>query len=127
MAQILIIDDDSTIRAYLRAILEGEDGHHLQEARDGDEGLRLYRSHPFDLVITDILMPVKDGVELIMEMTEAKPSIPIIAMSGGGRGIDAAFSLEMAKDLGASFVLPKPFTPENVRSAVANALDNTPH
>ncbi|HIJ84739.1 MAG: response regulator receiver protein [Magnetococcales bacterium] len=123
MAQILIVDDDHTIRAYLRAILEGEDGHQLQEAQDGAEGIRLYRAHPFDLVITDILMPIKDGVELIMEMTETFPGVRIVAMSGGGRGLEASFNLDMAKDFGAVRVMTKPFSPEDVRRAVADVLD----
>ncbi|MBF0146445.1 MAG: response regulator [Magnetococcales bacterium] len=122
MAHILIIDDDPIIRAYLRAVLEGEDGHRLQEAQNGDEGIQLYRKHPFDLVITDILMPVKDGVELILEMTESFSNVRIIAMSGGGRGLDATFNLDMAKDFGAMRVLTKPFSAEDLRSAVADLL-----
>lgn len=122
MARILIIDDDRTIRAYLRAILEGEDGHQVYEAQDGNEGIRLYRDSPFDLVITDILMPVKDGVELILEITEGFSGVRIIAMSGGGRGLDADFNLSMAKDFGAVRVLAKPFTPEAARQAVADVL-----
>ncbi|MBF0107804.1 MAG: response regulator transcription factor [Magnetococcales bacterium] len=122
LARILIIDDDENIRAYLRAILEGEDGHELQEARDGDEGIHLYRKYRFDLVITDILMPVKDGVELIMEMTESFADARIIAMSGGGRGLDATFNLDMARDFGALRVMSKPFSPEEVRKAVSELL-----
>jgi len=122
LAHILIIDDDPIIRAYLRAVLEGEDGHRLQEAQNGDEGIQLYRKHPFDLVITDILMPVKDGVELILEMTESFSNVRIIAMSGGGRGLDATFNLDMAKDFGAMRVLTKPFSAEDLRSAVADLL-----
>lgn len=123
MARILIVDDDHTIRAYLRAILEEGQGHHLQEAENGSEGLQHYQKNPFDLVITDVLMPVKDGVELIMEMTERFPDARIIAMSGGGRGLDAAFNLHMAKDFGAMRVLVKPFSPEDVKEAVSDLLE----
>lgn len=121
MATILIIDDDPTIRAYVRAILE-EDDHRVNEATDGNSGLEMFRAGHFDLVFTDILMPVKDGVEVILELTEGFPGVRIIAMSGGGRGLDASFNLDMAKDFGALRVLAKPFTPEEVRQAVAHLL-----
>lgn len=122
MARILVIDDDKTVRTYLRAILEGEDGHQLEEALNGNEGSSLYRTDPFDLVITDILMPGKDGVELIMELTECFPGARIIAMSGGGRGLEAATNLDIAKDFGAMGLLTKPFSPEDVQEMVANIL-----
>ncbi|MBF0140731.1 MAG: response regulator [Magnetococcales bacterium] len=121
MATILIIDDDPTIRAYVRAILE-EDGHRVDEATDGNSGLESFRAGHFDLIFTDILMPLKDGVEVIMELTESFPGVRIIAMSGGGRGLDASFNLDMAKDFGALHVLAKPFSPEDVRQAVTRLL-----
>ncbi|MBF0434424.1 MAG: response regulator [Magnetococcales bacterium] len=121
MATILIIDDDPTIRAYVRAILE-EDGHRVDEATDGNSGLESFRAGHFDLIFTDILMPLKDGVEVIMELTESFPGVRIIAMSGGGRGLDASFNLDMAKDFGALQVLAKPFSPEDVRQAVTRLL-----
>ncbi|MBF0436978.1 MAG: response regulator [Magnetococcales bacterium] len=122
MARILIIDDDEDIRGYLRLILEDDDGHQLQEAENGVEGLELYRKHLFDLVITDILMPSKDGIEMIMEMTEYHPWARIIAISAGGRGLEASLSLGMAQDFGAMRVVRKPFFPEDIRNAVSEAL-----
>lgn len=120
MARILIVDDDEIIRDYLRVILE--DNHQIHEARNGDEGLALYRKHLFDLVITDILMPVRDGIEMIMEIMESFPDARIIAISGGGRGLEASFNLEMAKNFGAMRVLEKPISPEEMRNAIADVL-----
>ncbi|MBF0401325.1 MAG: response regulator [Magnetococcales bacterium] len=121
MARILIVDDDSSIRALLREILE-EEGYQVEEAVDGKQGVLCYRENPADLVITDILMPEKDGVELIMELQESFPEIKIVAMSGGGRGLDAQFNLRIAKDFGAVQQMEKPFTRKHVLETVRRAL-----
>ncbi|MEO5362413.1 MAG: response regulator [Magnetococcus sp. DMHC-8] len=121
MARILVVDDDMSIRALLREILE-EEGHQVTEAVDGKQGVHIYREEPADLVITDILMPEKDGVELIMELQETFPEVRIIAMSGGGRGLDAQFSLRIAKDFGAVQQMEKPFTRKRVLETVQRVL-----
>lgn len=121
MARILVVDDDISIRALLREILE-EEGHLVEEAGDGKQGVLCYRAQPADLVITDILMPEKDGVELIMDLQESYPEVKIIAMSGGGRGLDAQFSLRIAKDFGAVQQLEKPFTQKQVLATVRRVL-----
>lgn len=122
MARILVIDDDPSIRFLLRELLE-DAGHEVKEAPDGRAGLKSYRQNPPDLVMTDILMPEKDGVELIMELTEMSDhKVRIVAMSGGGRGLDAAFNLRMAQDFGASRVLVKPFTRKQAIDAVNEVL-----
>ncbi len=121
MANILVVDDDQTILALLREILTNE-GHHVREASDGKQGIQLFQEMLPDLVITDILMPEKDGVELIMELQETFQNVKIIAMSGGGRGLDAEFNLRIAKDFGAVQQLEKPFTRQAVLGAVRKAL-----
>lgn len=121
MARILVVDDDDSIRALLREILE-EEGHHVEEASDGKQGTAQYRTEPADLIITDILMPEKDGVELIMELQERFPKVKIIAMSGGGRGMDATFNLRIARDFGALQQVKKPFSKEVLLDAVRNVL-----
>jgi two-component system, chemotaxis family, chemotaxis protein CheY len=121
MAKILIIDDDASIRALLVAILE-EGNHELREADDGRKGLRMFQDDPADLVITDVLMPEKDGVELIMELKEIDPDAKIIAMSGGGRGLDATFNLRMAQDFGAQRLMVKPFSASEALEAIATVL-----
>ncbi len=122
MARILVIDDDDSIRHLLREILE-MNGHEVWDAADGRAGVSLYRRSPVDLIITDILMPEKDGVELIMELKEYFPEVRIVAMSGGGRGLDAAFNLRMAQDFGALRVLVKPFSSMDVVETVEWALN----
>ena len=122
MAHVLVVDDDMSIRAFVLEILE-EEGHSVEEAVDGKQGLQRYREEPADLVITDILMPEVDGVEFIMQLQEIYPGVKIIAMSGGGRGLDASFNLRIAKDFSAVQQLEKPFTRETLLEAVRQVVD----
>ncbi|MCH8809524.1 MAG: response regulator, partial [Proteobacteria bacterium] len=84
MARILIIDDEDELRSMLRQMLE-QAGHEVTEAVNGAEGIRLYEQDRPDLIITDIIMPEKEGVETIIALRRADPDLPIIAISGGGR------------------------------------------
>ena len=84
MARILLIDDDDSVRRALRLTLT-EFGHTVIEARDGQEGLKLFPQANADLVITDIVMPEKDGIEVLIELRKKQPPVNIIAISGGGR------------------------------------------
>ena len=81
MASILVIDDDEALRLLLREMLQA-DGHAVREAANGREGLALYRAQPADLVITDILMPEQDGMEVILELTREFLDARVIAMTG---------------------------------------------
>jgi two-component system response regulator (stage 0 sporulation protein F) len=120
MASILIVDDDAPIRAVLRNILE-EDGHQIREATNGQIGLRLYREAPADLVITDILMPERDGMEVTLALTQEFLDARVIAMTGatGDRNF-----LNIAKLFGARRVIQKPFTPDVIRRVVRFTLDH---
>jgi len=118
MATILIIDDEKGIRSLLREVLEKE-GHQVVEASNGRTGLELFRRAPADLVIMDILMPVKDGMEATWQLTHEFPDVKIIAMTAG-RG-DTNF-LDVAKLFGAHRVLEKPFKMEDMLEAVHEAL-----
>jgi CheY-like chemotaxis protein len=89
VARILVVDDDKAVRLLLRAVLERR-GHSVVEAADGDEGLRCYQAAPTDLVITDIQMPVMDGLQMIKELRSAFPTAKIIAISGEKGGLAAA-------------------------------------
>ena len=122
MARILIIDDDDQFRAMLRTMLEKAGYNDIEEAANGSIGVKLIRQHPFDLVITDIIMPDKEGIEIIAELTRDYPRIKIIAMSGGGR-IGPQGYLEMAKYLGASRTLAKPFKHSDLIGAVQELLN----
>ena len=119
MARILLIDDDDSLRTMLRLTLV-HFGHTVIEARNGKEGLDAFPQAAADLVITDIVMPEKEGIEVLMELRKKKPPVKIIAMSGSGR-LWATDNLHLAKLLGAASVLEKPFS----REALATAINET--
>jgi len=120
MRRILIIDDDHHILLMIKKMLERE-GFEVDLASNGVEGLKLFKKIPVDLVITDIIMPEKEGLETIREMRRLRPDLKIIAMSGGGR-ISADNYLDAAKIFGASKVLGKPFSQKQLVSAVNDIL-----
>jgi DNA-binding response OmpR family regulator len=107
VATILVIDDDAALRDLLRRVLELE-GHHVVTAREGAEGLLIFRSAPCDLVVTDLFMPGKDGIETIQELRASHSDARIIAMSGGASTGDMGPLMD-ARLLGADIALPKPF------------------
>ncbi|MFC1823307.1 response regulator [Thermodesulfobacteriota bacterium] len=120
MALILIIDDDAQIRDVLRRMLEPA-GHDVIEAADGVDGIRAYREKPADLIITDLIMPKKEGVELIMELKMEFPDVKIIAISGGGR-IGPETYLEVAEGFGAMRTFTKPFRIKNLLKTISELL-----
>lgn len=120
MAKILVIDDDDMVRYSMRSVLESA-GHEVVEAENGVDGLSRVPGQSFDLVVTDIIMPEKEGVETIIEMKSTFPALPIIAISGGGPDGYTGY-LETAKALGADGILQKPVTPEALLKAVEACL-----
>jgi DNA-binding response OmpR family regulator len=120
MARILLIEDDDSVRTILLLTLTHH-GHTVIEASNGREGLDLFRQSNVDLVITDIVMPEKEGFEVMMKLRRKHPSMKIIAMSGGGLH-NAAHYLHTAKLLGAAKVLAKPFSNETLMAAVNELL-----
>lgn len=120
MARILIIDDEDQARRMLCQVLDRA-GYDVIEARDGVEGLQRFRETPTDLVITDILMPEKEGLETIMDFRREFPETKIIAMSDGGRTGNLNF-LEVARRLGAQRTLQKPFGLQEMLKAVHELL-----
>lgn len=108
MARILVIDDEPSIRDMLRAGFEAM-GFEVCEAADGNQGLKVFRERPADLVITDILMPDRDGLEVIRTLQRSFPGVKIIAISGKGMGGDLDFLIE-AELFGAVSAMAKPFT-----------------
>ena len=120
MATILIVDDEDPVRDLLRRILE-EDGHEVREASNGQDGLNLYRQAPADLVITDILMPARDGMDITLELTREFLDARVIAVTGatGDRNF-----LRVAKLFGAREILQKPFTVDEVRRLVRYTLNH---
>ena len=120
MARILIIDDESQIRSMLRLMLERV-GYEVIEAADGMEGIRQYRDNPADLIITDLIMPNKDGIGMIIELKKEFPKVKIIAMSGGGVNRPEGY-LDGAKKLGATRTLTKPIDRDEMLNAVKDTL-----
>ena len=105
MATILVVDDQEPIRVLLRDALEG-DGHEVLEAANGRLGLELYRKQSADLIITDILMPEMNGLELMLELTRSFLNVKVIVMTGDLAGMGR---LDKAKLLGACQTFQKPF------------------
>ncbi|MDZ7723187.1 MAG: response regulator [candidate division KSB1 bacterium] len=106
--QVLIVEDDASIRRMIRKMLDRE-GYHVLEAVNGYYALKMLQKHSgIGLVITDIVMPEKEGLETIQEIKEMNPLTRIIAISGGGK-IDAENYLVLARHLGADATLSKPF------------------
>lgn len=120
MARILIIDDEPQIRSMLRLMLERV-GYEVAEAPDGIEGIRRYRENPADLIITDLIMPNKDGIGMIIDLKKEFPKVKIIAMSGGGVNRPEGY-LDGAKKLGASRTLTKPIDRDEMLKAVKETL-----
>lgn len=125
MAHVLVIDDDVDVRWVIRRAVQA-DGHTVSEAGDGDEGLQRFVEQPPDLVITDILMPGREGIETIIELRRRRPELPILAISGGSRNTERDEVLESADLLGATRVLPKPFALDQLRAVVHVMLGGEP-
>ena len=120
MARILLIEDDDAVRLVLHRAL-ARFGHTVIEARNGNEGLQLFPTAKADLLITDLMMPEKGGLEVLAELREKYPPVKTIAISGGLLH-DARDGLEVAKSLGAAAVLAKPFSCDVLMAAVNEVL-----
>lgn len=121
MASILVIDDEPSVLELARTILERA-GYEVIAAPDGRVGMRLFRERPSDLVITDLIMPEKEGIEVIIELRRDFPDVKIVAISGGGI-IDAENYLTLAKNLGAHCIIRKPFGMNEMLEAVRKLLE----
>ena len=117
MARILVIDDDDQVRDFFREMLEHV-GYEVVEASDGNAGIARFTEDPTDLVITDIMMPGKDGLETIEELRRSFPDVKIIAITGEG-----IHSLPVAYDLGAVRIFEKPIVVNEIREAVRELLN----
>jgi CheY-like chemotaxis protein len=120
MAKILLVDDDPMVRETIQHILVAED-HAVTTAEDGRRAVEVFKHAKFDLVITDIIMPEKDGIEIITELRRLQPGVRILAISGGGRIGNTDF-LRIAERLGASATIAKPFDPDELIEKIADCL-----
>ncbi|UCH91114.1 MAG: response regulator [Nitrospirota bacterium] len=121
---ILVVDDEADMCKSLQERLMGE-GYKVLTASDGRRGLRVYNEHLVDLVITDVLMPELDGLEVVRTLRGIGAAVPIIAMSGGGNR-DLDFLVEAA-EFGATRTISKPFRLEELIVLVHDLLDSIPH
>jgi DNA-binding response OmpR family regulator len=108
LARILVIDDNEDVRTLVADLLEAA-GHEVATAPDGALGIDMQRLAPAALVVTDILMPEKEGLETIRDLKQEFPQLRIIAMSGAGKLIKSSTHLFTAKEIGADAILRKPF------------------
>ena len=123
MARILLIDDEAAFRQVTRQMLE-QAGYEVLEAKDGKDGVSVYRTERPDLVITDLIMPEQEGIETIIELRQEDPEARIIAISGGGR-ITATDFLSIARKFGARHILAKPFRRDQLLEAIRDSLGET--
>lgn len=117
---VLVVDDDKSTREIIRMMLISE-GYAVQMAANGTEALRTIQFHDFDLVITDLFMPEKDGIETIREIRSKCSEMKIIAISGGAGGVGQE-CLAITKYLGASATLKKPFDRETLLETIRTVL-----
>jgi DNA-binding response OmpR family regulator len=120
VAHILIVDDDDLLRGALHKTLVRA-GHDVEDASDGMAALQAFGQRRCDIVITDIVMPKTEGLDMIRALRRLDPNVKIIAISGGGLG-KAGNYLEMAQKFGATKVLAKPFSGAEIVGAVADVL-----
>jgi CheY-like chemotaxis protein len=118
---ILAIDDFPAMREMLVAFLQGA-GHQVLCAADGKMGLQILARQRIDLVVTDVIMPEKDGLEFIREVRQAHPTLPIIAISGGGTVMAGEYCLTAAKSFGATATIRKPFSRQQLFGALDEAM-----
>jgi DNA-binding response OmpR family regulator len=121
VTRILLIDDEPFFARMTAAMLAPAD---VSVARNGAEGLRMIQGQSFDLVVTDLLMPEKDGIETILELRKRDATLPVLAISGGGSIGHRGDLLRMAQELGATATLSKPFTREELIAAVSLCLES---
>jgi len=121
MACILVVEDIAVVRQSVRAVLE-EVGHQVEEAADGNEGLRMMRERRYDLVIADIWMPKLDGIALLKSMKAIASPPPVIIISGGGPKASLELSATLAETWGADAILYKPFEDQELLDATNRLL-----
>ena len=120
MPTVLIIDDDDMVRGMItRALVAAR--YTVLEAADGLKGVVLARSSDVDIVVTDLVMPVQEGVETILMLRRERPKLPIIAISGGVT--NSKLYLDIAGKIGAKRMLPKPFTPKELIALIQQVLE----
>lgn len=125
MPGVLLVEDDKELREMLKMSLL-RSGFTVMEAENGKDAIAHFKPLVTDLVVTDLIMPEEDGLKVVIKLRELKPSIRIIAISGGGK-VGPGSYLNLAKALGADAIFPKPFSINDLISKIENLLDNEQH
>ncbi len=125
MTRVLVVEDDSNLRNIVRCILQ-KAGYEVIEACNGIEAADKIAEFSIQLVITDILMPDREGIETIVGLRRKYPNVKIIAMSGGGKG-GADHYLDMAREFGADQTMHKPFDKADLLDAVEDLIGAPSH
>jgi DNA-binding response OmpR family regulator len=120
---ILIVDDDAQIRRFLRVILARE-GYTIEEAADGNAALKVFQRQPADLIIMDLIMPGKEGIETIIDLRKMNADVKIIAISGGGQ-MGSQTYLHFASGLGAAVTMSKPIDTGELVATVKTLLQTS--
>lgn len=121
MPRILVVEDEEQVRAMLAMLFERE-GYEVEQAADGNEALQAYKRQRADVIVTDLIMPDSEGIEMIIEIRTLDPEAKIIAISGGGR-IAPQTHLDLAKRLGAAYTFAKPIPRSEMLEAVESLLE----
>lgn len=122
--RILVVEDDEQYRSLVQRTLE-RGGYEVVAVADGDRALELAADPALRLVITDLIMPGKEGLETLMDLRRTRPTLPVLAMSGGGRGNPGDY-LKAARLLGAAGTLQKPFAVRDLLDLVGRTLAAAP-
>ncbi|MCX6330586.1 MAG: response regulator [Bacteroidia bacterium] len=122
MPGILIIEDDNDLREMLKVSLHRRK-YKVFEAQNGKDAITHFKPSVTDLVVTDLIMPEEDGLKVIIKLREIKPSIKIIAISGGGKAGPGSY-LNLAKALGADVIYSKPFSVNDMIRKIRELLEN---
>lgn len=125
MALFLVIDDDPVVRSYISALLDGF-GHSAILTRDGIEGLAAFEANPIAMVITDIVMPRQEGIDMIRKIRRLSLAVPILAVSASQTEGRYGGYLDLAKSVGATATLVKPFTADQLLAIIESLLGATP-
>lgn len=124
MKRILVVDDDHQMRTMTVKYLE-KAGFEVVQAENGFQGVEAFERNPVDLVVTDLIMPDKDGLEMIIEIKRQSPELKIVAVSGGSRAVDPKDYLLYAAQAGVNKTLTKPFEPEELIDTINSLLEVT--
>ena len=125
MVRVLVVDDNADMRDTLRVLLD-RSGYDTETARDGQQALDVHRRRPVEVLLTDIYMPLSDGIETIQTFRRDFPEVKIIAMSGGGITVRGSY-LGVASDIGADATLQKPFAFEALLAVFERLSVRRPH